>query len=81
VTKSLLKNEEYLGNNCNNSNAQPNNGLKPPQTKSASTIIFPNSINDKIQMDLKNKFIPERRIIEKCSMNGSFCLNVDNYPR
>jgi len=76
LTKSLFKNE----NTTNNTNKQPINGLKLPQTKS-SPIVFPNSANEKIQSVSINKFIPEPQVIEKCSMNESFCIKVDNYPR
>lgn len=77
VTKSLPKNE----NTINNSSIQSSNGLKFPQTKSSSSIVFPNSLDDKIQTVSTNSFIPEHHVIEKCSMNGSFCTKVDNYPR
>lgn len=76
LTKSLFKNE----NTTNNTNKQPNIGLKLPQTKS-SPIVFPNSISEKIQSLPINKFIPEPHVIEKCALNESFCIKVDNYPR
>lgn len=65
VTKFPLKNEY-------NSNVQ---------TKSSSTIVFPNSGDGKIPRIGNNKLIPDPHVIEKCSMNGSFCTKVDNYPR
>lgn len=68
VTKFPLKNE-YLSNNSN------------VQTKSSSTIVFPNSGDGKILRVGNNKLIPDPHVIEKCSMNGSFCTKVDNYPR
>lgn len=77
VTKSLPKNE----NTINNSSTQSNNGLKFPQVKSSSSIVFPNSIEEKIPTVSPNTFLPEQHVIEKCSMNGSFCTKVDNYPR
>lgn len=49
------------------------------QTKSSSTIVFPNSGDGKNPRI--NKLTPEPNVIEKCSMNGSFCIKVDNYPR
>jgi len=76
LTKSLFKNE----NTTNNTNKQLNSSLKLPQTKSSS-IVFPNSMNEKIQTVPINKFIPEPHVIEKCSLNESFCIKVDNYPR
>lgn len=51
------------------------------QTKSSSTIVFPNSGDGKISRIAVNTFTPEPRAIEKCSMNGSYCIKVDNYPR
>lgn len=60
---------------------QPNNGLKPQQTKSSSMIIFPNSSDEKMATVSLNKFVPEPQAIEKCAMNESFCLKVDSYPR
>lgn len=68
LTKFPFKNE-YLSNNSN------------VQTKSSSTIVFPNSGEAKIPRIGNNKLIPDPRVIEKCSMNGSFCAKVDNYPR
>lgn len=74
MTKSLFKNE----NTTNNTNKQLSTGFKLPQTKT-SPIVFPNSINEKMQS--LNKFVPEQQVIEKCSLNESFCIKVDNYPR
>lgn len=74
LTKSLFKNE----NTTNNTNKQPSTGFKLPQTKT-SPIVFPNSMNEKMQS--LNKFVPEQQVIEKCSLNESFCIKVDNYPR
>lgn len=76
LTKSLFKNE----NTTNNTNNQPNNNLKLPQTKT-SPIVFPNSMNVKKQSASINKFIPEPQEILKCSLNESFCIKIDNYPR
>ncbi|XP_025198393.1 protein spaetzle-like [Melanaphis sacchari] len=78
LTKSLFKNENI--NTTNNTNKQHNSSLKLPQTKSSS-IVFPSSINEKMQSVKINKFIPEPHVIEKCSLNESFCIKVDNYPR
>eukprot|EP00102_Acyrthosiphon_pisum_P026465 XP_016663675.1 PREDICTED: uncharacterized protein LOC107884984 [Acyrthosiphon pisum] len=44
----------------------------------SSSIVFPTSTSEKIKI---NKFIPEQKAIEKCSLNGSYCIKVDNYPR
>lgn len=72
LTKTFKNEYSY-----NSSKLQPSNGLKSLQAKHSSTIIFPtNEEKDKV-----NAFIPEQRIIEKCSMNESFCIKVDNYPR
>jgi len=77
VTKSLYRNELLT----NNSDKQISKGLKIQQTKLASTIVFPNSINEKVPTVELNKFIPDSQVIEKCSMNESFCIKVDSYPR
>jgi len=77
VTKSLYRNELLT----NNSDKQISKGLKTQQTKLASTIIFPNSIKEKVPTVEINKFIPDSQVIEKCSMNESFCIKVDSYPR
>lgn len=71
LTKSF-KNEYSF----NSSKIQPSNGVKSLQAKHSS-IIFPTSE----EKDRVNAFIPEQQIIEKCSMNESFCIKVDNYPR
>jgi len=76
LTKSLFKNE----NTTNNTNKQPSIGLKLPQKKTSS-IVFPSTINEKMESVSINKFIPEPEVIEKCSLNESFCIKVDNYPR
>ncbi|CAH1731108.1 protein spaetzle-like [Aphis gossypii] len=47
----------------------------------SSSIVVPNSIDDKIKFISIDKFIPEPNAIEKCSLNGSYCVKVDNYPR
>lgn len=68
VTKFPLKNE-HISNNNN------------MQIKSSSTIVFPSSGDGKITRVGNDKLIPDPHVIEKCSMNGSFCTKVDNYPR
>lgn len=65
-----------------NNSSITSNGLKSPQTKAPSGIVFPTDIvKDNLPIYSINKLIPEPRVIEKCSMNGSFCTKVDNYPR
>ncbi|KAL5236667.1 hypothetical protein ACI65C_004077 [Semiaphis heraclei] len=44
----------------------------------SSSIVFPSSTDKKIEI---NKFIPQQDAIEKCSLNESFCIKIDNYPR
>ncbi|KAL4127401.1 hypothetical protein QTP88_011572 [Uroleucon formosanum] len=47
-------------------------------TNKSSSIVFPTSNGEKIKT---NKFIPEQKAIEKCSLNESYCIKIDNYPR
>nr|BAH70732.1 ACYPI001858 [Acyrthosiphon pisum] len=70
LTKSLFTNE----NTTNNTNKQPSAGGKLSKTK-MSPIVFPNPTVS------INKFIPDPQVIEKCSLNETFCVKVDNYPR
>ncbi|CAI6354220.1 unnamed protein product [Macrosiphum euphorbiae] len=44
----------------------------------SSSIVFPTSTSEKIKI---NTFLPEQKAIEKCSLNASYCIKVDNYPR
>jgi len=44
----------------------------------SSSIVYPISTDEKIKI---NKFIPENNAIEKCSLNATFCIKIDNYPR
>ncbi|XP_060855070.1 uncharacterized protein LOC132932721 isoform X2 [Metopolophium dirhodum] len=44
----------------------------------SSSIVFPNSTDEKTKI---NTFIPENTVIEKCSLNETFCIKVENYPR
>lgn len=44
----------------------------------SSSFVFPSSTDEKITI---SKFIPEIKAIEKCSLNDTFCIKVDNYPR
>lgn len=44
----------------------------------SSSIVFPISTDEKTKI---NTFIPENTVIEKCSLNETFCIKVDNYPR
>ncbi|KAF0764877.1 protein spaetzle-like [Aphis craccivora] len=46
-----------------------------------STIVVPNSIDEKIKFVSIDKSIPDSNAIEKCSLNNSYCIKVDNYPR
>ncbi|CAI6352701.1 unnamed protein product [Macrosiphum euphorbiae] len=44
----------------------------------SSSIVFPTSTGEKIKI---NTFIPQQDEIEKCSLNESYCIKIDNYPR
>ncbi|CAI6354341.1 unnamed protein product [Macrosiphum euphorbiae] len=44
----------------------------------SSSVVFPISTDEKTKI---NKFIPENTVIEKCSLNETFCIKVENYPR
>lgn len=50
----------------------------PTNLINSTLIVFPTSTDEKIKI---NKFIPEQDAIEKCSLNETFCIKVDNYPR
>lgn len=69
-TKSL-PNSGYLTDNSGDD-------FESPQTK--SSIVFPNSVDGRIQM-ASNKFIPDQNTIKRCSKDDSYCIKVDNYPR
>lgn len=70
LTKSLFTNESTT----NNTNKQPSTGGKLSKKK-ISPIVFPSPTVS------INKFIPDLQVIEKCSLNETFCIKVDNYPR
>ncbi|XP_015372221.1 PREDICTED: protein spaetzle-like [Diuraphis noxia] len=52
--------------------------LQTANLTNSSSTVFPSSIDKKFEI---NNFIPEQNAIEKCSLNESFCIKVDNYPR
>ncbi|XP_060880538.1 uncharacterized protein LOC132952292 isoform X2 [Metopolophium dirhodum] len=66
LTKSLFTNE----NTTNITNKQASTGKKLRKKR-----ISPNPTVS------INKFIPDPQVIEKCSLNETFCVKVDNYPK
>ncbi|XP_050430330.1 uncharacterized protein LOC126839221 isoform X2 [Adelges cooleyi] len=77
LTKSFTTREQP----SNDSTTHVSNGLKTPQSKSSSIVVFPNSAKEAVHTISVNKFIPDRQIIDNCSKNDSYCDKVDNYPR
>lgn len=69
-------------NEClTNNSTRFSDSLRFPQPKSSSVVIFPNMIQENIPTTPINKLVPEPDIIDKCAMNESYCIKVDNYPR
>ncbi|XP_060881212.1 protein spaetzle-like [Metopolophium dirhodum] len=44
----------------------------------SSSIVIPTLTGEKIKI---NSFIPAQNAIEKCKLNESYCIKIDNYPR
>ncbi|VVC38349.1 Carbohydrate-binding-like fold,Spaetzle,PLC-like phosphodiesterase, TIM beta/alpha-barrel [Cinara cedri] len=52
-----------------------------PISNTSTSLAIPCLIEKTMPIVSFNKFTPDSHAIDKCSMNRSFCTQIDNYPR